>query len=289
MGLLGRLLGPNVDKLAEARDLSGLFEVLRHPKPEHRVRAIQALADSGESSVMSEIVGALGDPNAEVVNSARAALRNFGGEATGALEQALGAEEEHVSSIALELLLENDPPTVTPFASVLSHGNDQARKLAASTLVDLIPEMDVEESRETCFKALRAALGDKDPDVRVMAAGGLGKLADDRASKALVAQLKDGTEEVREACSGAIEELGSRVVPYLIDALSDRNANARAGAAGLLGRLGPAIDPEEKDPLIERLREATSDREAEVAARARDSLQALGATPDSPADDDDAD
>jgi HEAT repeat protein len=277
VGLIERLLGPNIDKLVAAHDIKRLVELTKHPKAELRVRAVKALADLDDARVVGVLISTLGDADPEVANAARNALRDAGEQAVSGLEEALGSDDETIGAQALELLLEADPPDVTPFVEVLRNGNDRARAVGAEALISLIPQLEDEESQEASFKAMRVALGDRDPDIRAMVAGGLGRLADDRASKALVAQLKDGTEEVREACADALLNVGSSAIPFLLDALGDRNANARGGAARLLGLLGSRIDGDRRFSVIERLQGVTRDRDAGVADRAAKALSHLGA------------
>ncbi|MCP4900132.1 MAG: hypothetical protein GY906_24440 [bacterium] len=277
MGLIERFLGPNIDKLVAAHDTKKLGELLQHSKGEIRLRAVRALAGLDDARVVGPLIGALGDSDDSVADSATEALRHYGDRAVVGLEDALGNEDENIATRALKLLLRPDPPNVDPFVSALKTGNDRARVVAAETLIGFLPSLAEEESREECFRAMRAALGDRDPDIRALVADGLGKVADERASKALVAQLKDGTETVREACSEAIQHLGTPAIPYLVDALGDRNANARSGAARLLGLLSDAIVDDMRFTVVERLQGVTSDGEAKVAENATEALKQLGA------------
>jgi HEAT repeat protein len=94
-----------------------------------------------------------------------------------------------------------------------------------------------EATRELSFRAVLATLGDKAPQCRETAASGLADLGDPRAARALAAQLKDGDESVRAACRSTLATIGSPAVPYLADALADRNVNSKLLAAGLLAEI----------------------------------------------------
>jgi HEAT repeat protein len=282
MGLIERVFGPNIDRLLADQDLDGLVQVSSHKRSELRCQAVQALAELGGDRAMTEVVAALGDADDQVSRTATSCLRQLGQQAGPVLTVALGREEEAISRAALALLGELEPPPLQSLVSILKNGNDQARDLATSLLISLIPQTCDDDAREQLFRALLPSLGDRQPEVRKRAATGLGELGDERGARALAAQLKDGDESVREACAEALQQLGCPAIPYLLDALVDRNANARAGAARLLAGLLPdENDPDLRSSAVERLQEAVSDREPKVAASATEALGQLGIDPSS--------
>jgi HEAT repeat protein len=272
MGLFDRLMGPNIDKLLARGDRDRLTEALAHPRPELRMRAVQALGELGDPAAAEALIGILGDSEAAVAAAAETVLGGFGDAVNDALGAALEGETR-VAEKCRELLVDRDPPALSALVEVVKSGGDQARDLAAGALVGVLGEIADADSQEVVFRALLAALGDRRPAVRVRVARGLGTLADSRAAKALAAQLKDGLEEVRDACSESLEALGEPAIPWLIDTLADRNPNARAAAARLLGRLAAESDREMRERVGERLRLASEDRDAEVRRLA---LEALG-------------
>jgi HEAT repeat protein len=282
MGLIERLLGPNIDRLLAEKDLDGLVQASGHKRSELRCQAIHALAELGGDRAMTEIVAAIGDADEQVTRTATTCLRQLGQQAGPELTRALGHEDEMISQAALELLGELEPPPLPSLVSILKDGNDRARDLATGLLVGLVPQVADDDAREQLFRALLPTLGDRQPDIRRRAAAGLGELGDERGGRALAAQLKDGDESVRDTCADALRQIGVAAIPDLLDALVDRNANARASAARLLGGLLPdEHDPGLRSAAVERLRKAVNDGEARVAEAAGEALARLGIEPSS--------
>jgi HEAT repeat protein len=288
MGLFERILGPNVDRLLEQGDVPGLTQVLGHKCSELRCQAARALGELEDDQAASSLIEALGDSDSEVAAAAKTSLGRHVARAGTMLGEAIGHEQETISTSALDILLGHEPPMIETLAGVLKDGNDQARARVADALVGLVPQLGGDETREIVFRALLPALGDRQPETRTQAATGLGMLGDPRAAKALSAQLKDGTETVRSACAEALEKLGSPVLPYLVDTLGDRNVNARASSARLLGSIAGTGDPgaeELMESVVERLREAVEDRDARVRESAIQALDHLGVDPEETPDD----
>jgi HEAT repeat protein len=95
------------------------------------------------------------------------------------------------------------------------------------------------ECDETAVTALIVALRDEDPNVRITAAGSLGRVKDPSAVTALVEVLDDSHVNVRRTAAWALGEIRSRAaVTPLIRALSDKDWALRAPAAEALGRIG---------------------------------------------------
>jgi HEAT repeat protein len=277
MGLIARVFGPNIDRLLADKDLDGLVQVLSHKRSELRCQAVQALAELGGEQAVTGIIGALGDQDEQVNATATTCLRQLGQQAGPQLTAALGHEAETVSQAAFALLGELEPPPLASMVAILKDGNDQARDLATGLLVSQAPQTSDSDTREQLLRALLPVLGDRQPELRKRAADGLAEIGDERAARALAAQLKDGDETVRHACAEAMRRIGSPAIPYLLDALADRNANARALAAGLLAGLLPdEPEPGLRSSVVERLRQAVNDREPKVAASATDALDQLG-------------
>jgi len=271
MGLLDGLLPPNVERLRERGDVDGLLRALAHQRAEVRASAVAALAAIGGEQAVAAMVAALADPEEQVAKAAMTGLRQLGGAAAGALGEALSHEQTGVAERALEVLMTLEPSPAAALLEVLRGGKGAAREHAAHGLEQLVPTLAEERSREVVVRGLLAALADKQPSARTAVATALGTLADPRSAKALVAQLRDGDAGTRAACAEALQRIGPPAVPHLVDALANKNANARAGAARLLATLGVATEE-----VAEGLRGALNDREAEVQTLAREALRTLG-------------
>lgn len=85
--------------------------------------------------------------------------------------------------------------------------------------------------------ALLAALEDKDPDVRNVAARSLGKMKLQAAEEALVGLLGKHEQSVSARIAAICIEMGSRTAPLLIRALRDGTPKARFWAARILGEI----------------------------------------------------
>lgn len=275
MGMLDALLGPNVQALRENGDVDALVELVGHDRAKIRRRAIDALAELDDPRALKGIAPLIGHDDADIAEVARVRLRTGGDEALPILTDLLDDERPRIREDALTLLRSVEPPPLDQLTRCLQHGNDWARAAAAGWLVELVAEVD-QDGREAVLGALRAAVGNKSPEVRILAASTLAAEGDTRAAKALAAQLKDGTDEVREACAAALAALGEDAIPATVTALGDRNPKARARAAHLLGEMGAAVTGEPPAELVAGLQTAAEDGEETVREAAVAALRSLG-------------
>lgn len=86
---------------------------------------------------------------------------------------------------------------------------------------------------------------------------------DDEAVRRLVEALKDPDFEVRQNLAVALAKTGGRTVPLLRDALKDKLAERRSGAAYTLGLLGEAARP-----ALPELLNALNDTDTDVRRQA---------------------
>jgi len=120
--------------------------------------------------------------------------------------------------------------------------------------------------------ALRGALKDSDPPVRIHAAFALARISPQNAQEAvavLIEVLQEEMPDQRRYAARVLSRLGPRAtaaVPALINALKDQDAGVRSESAAALAQIGPDAKAA-VDPLISVLK----DEEARVrlnAARA---------------------
>jgi HEAT repeat protein len=117
---------------------------------------------------------------------------------------------------------------------------------------------------------LLAALEDRDPDVRNVAARSLGRMRLQATEEALVGLLGKHDQAVSARIAAICIEMGSRTAPLLIKTLRDGSTKARFWAARILGEI--------KDPRATRsLADALLDTDSEVRSAA---TWALGQTGD---------
>jgi len=261
MGILGNLFGPKIDKLKERGDVEGLEAILASDaKLEHRVDAIDALVALEGGSIAAILTAALGDADPAVDEAAETALRNLGANAADALAAGLG---QPIGDRALGLLLDLGDAGAEPLQNATHNDDEACRHRAISGLLALAKTTGDESTRELCFRSVLAALGDKASGCRAEAAAGLAAFGDPRAAKALAAQLKDGDETVRMACRRTLGEIGSSAVPYLGDALADRNANSRLAAAELLTEIDAApVEVQDRQAVLVTLLDLLDSKDA---------------------------
>jgi HEAT repeat protein len=117
---------------------------------------------------------------------------------------------------------------------------------------------------------LLAALEDRDPDVRNVAARSLGRMRLQATEEALVGLLGKHDQAVSARIAAICIEMGSRTAPLLIKTLRDGSTKARFWAARILGEI--------RDPRATRsLADALLDTDSEVRSAA---TWALGQTGD---------
>jgi HEAT repeat protein len=115
---------------------------------------------------------------------------------------------------------------------------------------------------------LLGALGDRDADVRNVAARALGRMKLHAAEEALVGLLGKHDQAVSSRIAAICIEMGPRTAPLLIRLLRDGNARARFWAARILGEI--------RDPRGARsLCDALADKDAEVRSSAAWALGSL--------------
>jgi HEAT repeat protein len=179
---------------------------------------------------------------------------------------------------ALGLLLELGDAGADPLQHAAQHDDETTRLRAVSGLLALAKSTETEATRDQCFRAMLATLGDGAPSCRAAAASGLAAFADPRAAKALAAQLKDGDETVRSACQSTLREIGSPAVPYLIDAVADRNANSKQLAAALLAEAEyEAVEAQDRQAALRTLIDLLGSKSSELAESAATAVRRIPA------------
>jgi HEAT repeat protein len=177
---------------------------------------------------------------------------------------------------ALGLLLNLGDQAIELLRGACSDQDEAIRLRALGALVELDTRLAHDEVRESLFRALLAALGDRSARCRVFAATRLEALSNPKAARALASQLKDGDDTVRAACRQALLAIGEPSVPYLLDALGDRNINSRRLAAELLGEIcGGKVTVDSQRVALLGLIDRASDGNAEIATAIHRALEMI--------------
>jgi HEAT repeat protein len=198
-------------QLSLKRDKRALPPLLRYLRHE----------DKGQQAEAAEYLGYLGDPDA-----------------VGPLISALRDEDVHVRGCAaqalafLEALNPEDDRAAGPLLEALRDEDSTTRELAADAL-GWIQGPRVLSALHDLFQQ------EADPEVRLLAAGALGRKGDLRGFDLAVQGLQDSRWQVR-VC--AVYALGlmkdQRAVEPLIQALQDENEDVKSKAVQALGKLG---------------------------------------------------
>jgi HEAT repeat protein len=181
---------------------------------------------------------------------------------------------------ALEVVVEVAPdhPLVLPAVIRALREDKEAdvRSYAAYTLRDIEPPPALKD----VASVLRKALKDQDVGVRVQAAYVMVRLANtETAAKALLSSLRGENDSVLvNSMARSFTGLGANGVPVLAKALTDENANVRAGAALALGYMG--FDVPDARPGVQAAVPAVvgllKDKESLVRKSAASSLRLIG-------------
>ena len=241
MSFLGGLFGPpDVDKLADRRDVRGLIKALSYKKDRYvRQTAANRLGHLGDPAAVPALLEALGDEHSWVRGSAAYALGVLGDpRAVPALVRAL-RDDLHVSGhAACALGAIGDSAAVPALIEALEYAERPTRKDVVHAL-GTIGDPDV-------VPVLVGLLneGDWEPVVEALRRAGA------VAVPALVVALGEGNDWVWPKAARTLEQIGARAVPALIEALDHSNQRLRKLAARTLGKIGSAEALEALQPLL---------------------------------------
>lgn len=202
-----------------------------------RLRAAAALGYSHDPKAVTAVSALLSDPNAKVRAEAANSIAHMGDpRALIPLAQAAA-----------------DPDREVRLASI--RGLHTVLKQRSAWRIETLPaDFDMKASLAESHRALLLAASDPQEQVRLEAAGALGRFNSGDAAEALIKlALSDEDEAVRRAASEALPRCGfSQTRRLLVDALEDKEEARRARAMTLLGALGGA---ESGRHLLEALRD----------------------------------
>ncbi len=135
------------------------------------------------------------------------------------------------------------PEVKLKLLSLLKDPIDQVRISAAEGLGLLPPDA------TNTLSALTAALGDRNSEVRRLAAVALNEMGEDAApaTNALLDKLAD--PDVALDASRALAHIGSKALPKLLESLKSDNVTARKGAAAAISEMGADATPAIPDLL----------------------------------------
>jgi len=263
-----------------------------------RTQVIGILGGMRELGAVETLIKLLGDPDAQIAKSARAALQlityrtfetsfewgNWWEQArkmnrVQLLEDQVQRQAEQlqktqklVAKLYLKLIAgrkdKNDPTLL--IEALQESGSEEVQLYALDQLTRITPEN--KKIHDQITTALAKGLQEESFRVRAKAAESLGARNDVRVIPSLVEALEDGVPSVRAAAAKSLGELGPRAVAAvdtLNKLLGDKDASVASAAAMALGQVG---DPKAIQPLIKLLRRHANTPESPVYEAAGQAL-----------------
>jgi HEAT repeat protein len=176
-------------------------------------------------------------------------LRELGGQShIQSIIQMLRDDSDNVRLEAVLALAQiNGPDAISPLTEIAhSDRNSNIRFEAMRQLRGI--GVGHKEVLELALNALQ----DANRGVRSQAAWILSSFQDDRSIPALLKATADAHWSVRESAEISLYNFGSRVVPFLIDALSNKSWTTQLRAARLLGELGDSSTVKSLEKLMKK-------------------------------------
>lgn len=279
----------DVEKLEKKRDLKGLISALKSNDSYTRWKALIALKNIGDKSVMPRLVELLSDKNDYVRLRAVEAIASIGGEdAIDYLISALNDSSEHVRRVAVEELAKFGLRPVPKLLSLLKHSIPEIRKCVAEILdrIGWEPENVEEEiyyyiAKEDWGRVLRFGgdaleiltgfLNDKSDAVRLKIVEILGEIGDTRAILHLKKLLSDRNKFVRLKAAESLCKLTGNA-SYLLHILDEGDEQIKIRAIELIGESGDTT-------VIERLKSFLTDKNSLIRKATASALERLGWIP----------
>jgi HEAT repeat protein len=238
-----------------------------------------------EGPLLAGLTPALADSDADVRQNAARSLGKMGTRAERALDpllERINDPDENVRSAIAEAIGHLGPVAVPRLAKLLAGDRAHIRATAAAALGHVKPATAIRPALDAFIKTLE----DPDVEVRVQAIqalawtssydrDGFQRLAP-RMIDPLLEGLKHRDPKARRAASHAIEWTAPKaqrdidVIPALIVALHDPDADVRKNAAGALGAFG-----DRALQAVPALREACKDADDDVQAKAANAIEAI--------------
>lgn len=270
-----------------------LIDALKDEDPAVRRAAVEALGSFGRdaspavpylTAIVKETVGE-SEPEYPLAYFATETLKKIGRAAVPALMLALHNNNAEVRHEAIQALgdLGKDAREAIPVLMPLLR-DENIGSIAAWEVGKIC-----KEAPEAIPALVTVALHDKNPTVRSNASYGLQALgeASQPAISPIIAALKSSDRELRSEASKTLGQIGKPSVPALVEALRDRNARTRAGAALAFWHMAehnPNViphDPGITGRAIPALRAALRDSNVVVRYRALLALKELRSNDDS--------
>jgi HEAT repeat protein len=249
------LLGPDIKKLKERRDIAGLARLLEHKDPLIQYEAAEALGNLGDEKAVGALITALKrDEFSGVRWKAAEALSKIGNPAVEGLIATLQYPDDDVrwkAAIALGEI--GNPDAIEPLIALLSDEDRFVRSRAAHALSMI---------GEPALGHLIHTLKTGDPDLRWGVTMALGKIKNATAVEPLIIALADDQAMVRAEAAAALASIGTPALAPLLGFLKSAQGEIRIEVMTALGELKNAVAIE---PLVQLLENSNDDDRKAIA------------------------
>jgi len=249
------IMGPDVKKHADRRDIAGLSRMLEHTDPQVQYEAAEALGMLGDERAVEPLITALKRVEFSGVRwKAAEALSKIGNPAVPLLIATLQHPDDDVrwkAAIALGEI--SNPDAIGPLIALFSDEDRFVRSRAAQA-VSMIGEPAVTPLIHT--------LKDEDPAMRRGAALALAKIKSVNTVEPLIRALADKEVMVRTEAAAALAAIGTPALHPLLGFLKSAQGDIRIEVLTALGELK---DEGAIEPLIQLLDNADEDERKAIA------------------------
>lgn len=229
-----------------------LIDLLTHRRREMRILAIHALRRAGEMVAVPALIQRLQDRSAEVRRAAASALAKMG--------------DERALTVLAGLMLSDDSSYVR-WEAAKALGELAGNLIEYTSLIVVLPEL-LEalsaddssyvryaaaealgkiESHDALDGLIHALLNDDNDYVRLSAAKALGKINDPDAIPALITSLNSTNTHIWHAAAEALWCMDVPTMPFVLEALLDRDPEQRKAALKAALWLSVEYDDENVD------------------------------------------
>jgi len=209
----------------DIRMITPLIELLKKGERDIRINVARLLGKTGDERTIEPLIEALNDKCWFVAKAAANALVEIGNKVVKPVTQLLKNEDTQ----------------------------ENVRYWAATILSRLGPE---------ALELLIQSLKENTKQIRMLAAKALGEVKADEAIEPLVEALKDREWPVRNAAANALAAYGSRITPFIIKHVMDRNENIRMWVRRIISEVGH----ENVEQLLDQLQNSKDPEQRSWAA-----------------------
>lgn len=240
MGLIGSFLKPNIPRMKQKNDTTGLINALNHKDSQICTAAAEVLGEIDDIRAIEALIETLKEERSDVRHAAARSLgiRND----LRAIEPLIAALENNNDTfrrLAAETLGKMGRPAIEPLAHVLNSKNHKIGIAAAEALAFM--------NEEDAIALLKKALTENRPNAQIVSAGVLGKSGDTQSISILLDTLKRGDSRWHLAAVDALENIGKPATDLLVENLKSNNGAVRNDAVDVLEKMNwNPIDPGEK-------------------------------------------